>query len=88
MTLAAAAEGGADVVAALDATVARARGSALYRERLAGIRVRTLEDLRAVPITTRADLQAAGVHGTRAVPLAAVCHYGESSGTTGASSST
>src|SRR5262249_32265682 len=77
-----------DVVAALDATVARARGSALYRERLAGVRIRSLADLRALPLTTRADLQAAGANGTRALPLAEVCHYGESSGTSGASNST
>ena len=77
-----------DLLAALEATVARARGSALYRERLAGVRIRTGDDLRDVPLTTRADLQRAGVHGTRAVPLAEVCHYGESSGTTGASNST
>jgi len=76
------------VIDALDATVRRARGSALYRERLAGVTIRSLDDLRALPLTTRADLQAAGPHGTRAVPLDAVCHYGESSGTTGASNST
>jgi phenylacetate-CoA ligase len=75
-------------IALLDATVVRARGSALYRERLAGTRVRTLDDLRAIPLTTRADLQAAGVHGTRALPIEQVCHYGESSGTSGASNST
>jgi phenylacetate-CoA ligase len=75
-------------IALLDATVARARGSALYRERLAGTRIRALDDLRAVPLTTRADLQAAGTHGTRALPLEQVSHYGESSGTSGASNST
>ena len=75
-------------IALLDATVARARGSALYRERLAGTRIHTLADLHAVPLTTRADLQRAGVHGTRALPLEQVCHYGESSGTSGASNST
>ena len=77
-----------DLVAVLDATIARARGSALYRERLAGVRIRSLADLRALPLTTRADLQAAGAHGTRALPLAEVCHYGESSGTSGATNST
>jgi phenylacetate-CoA ligase len=77
-----------DLITALDETIVRARGSALYRERLAGLRVRALEDLGRLPVTTRADLQAAGVHGTRAVPLAEVCHYGESSGTTGRSNST
>src|SRR5262245_35502250 len=77
-----------DVLAAVDATIARARRSELYAERLAGVRVRTLDDLNAVPLTTRADLQRAGVHGTRAVPLSQVVHYGESSGTSGASNST
>jgi len=78
---------GFDPTAALDATVRRARGSALYRERLAGVEIRTLDDLRRLPLTTRAELQAAGTHCTRAVPLDAVCHYGESSGTTGATNS-
>jgi len=72
-----------ELIAALDATVDRARGSALYRERLTAVRIRTLDDLHGLPLTTRADLQAAGVHGTRAVPLERVCHYGESSGTSG-----
>src|SRR5213594_1481373 len=76
-----------DLLAALDATIARARRSELYRERLAGVRVRTLADVAAIPLTTRADLQQAGVNGTRAAPLAAICHYGESSGTSGASNS-
>jgi phenylacetate-CoA ligase len=76
------------VIAAFDATVRRARGSALYRERLAGVEIRSLDDVRRLPLTTRADLQSAGPHGTRAVPLEGVCHYGESSGTTGASNST
>lgn len=70
--------------AALDATVARARGSALYRDRLRDARVRSLDDFVRLPLTTREDLQRAGVHGTRAVPLEQVCHYGESSGTSGA----
>jgi phenylacetate-CoA ligase len=76
------------VLAALDATIARARGSALYAQRLAGIRLARVDDLRALPLTTRADLQDAGVHGTRAVPLERVVHYGESSGTSGSSNAT
>src|SRR5207245_6562994 len=52
-----------------------------------GVTVRTLADFLAIPLTTRADLQRAGVHGTRAVPLSRVCHYGESSGTSGATNS-
>src|SRR5215468_4578643 len=73
---------------ALEATVDRARGSMLYAERLAGVRLRSVEDFRALPITTRADLQRVGPHGTRAVPLGEVVHYGESSGTSGATNST
>ncbi len=76
------------LIAALDATVARARRSVLYAERLAGVRIRSLDDLRALPRTTRADLQRVGPHGTRAVPLDEVVHYGESSGTSGATNST
>ena len=79
---------GRDPVPALAETIARARSSVLYAERLRGLQLRSLEDLRNVPITTRADLQRAGPHGTRAVPLEEVCHYGETSGTTGASNST
>jgi phenylacetate-CoA ligase len=77
--------GDAALVAALAATVEQARASPLYRERLAGVRIGSVADLRRLPLTTRQQLQAAGVHGTRAVPLARVCHYQESSGTTGAS---
>jgi phenylacetate-CoA ligase len=73
---------------ALEATIDRARGSILYAERLATVRLRSLEDFRALPITTRADLQRVGPHGTRAVPLGEVAHYGESSGTSGVINST
>jgi phenylacetate-CoA ligase len=77
-----------DVLSALDATIARARRSELYAERLAGVQLRTLDDLRAIPLTTRADLQHAGAHGTRAVAPVEAVHYGESSGTGGATNST
>ena len=72
-----------DVGALLEATIERARASTLYGERLRGLRVRTPEELRSVPFTTRSDLERAGLDGTRAVPLARVCHYGETSGTSG-----
>ncbi|MBW2419933.1 MAG: phenylacetate--CoA ligase family protein [Deltaproteobacteria bacterium] len=48
------------------------------------MQVRTPDELRAVPLTTKADLVKAGLHGTRALPLEEVCHYGETSGTSGA----
>lgn len=79
----AAAPAATDPIPALDATIARAAKSPLYATRLAGVRIRSRDDLRALPRTTRADLQQAGPHGTRAVPLEAVCHFGESSGTSG-----
>lgn len=69
---------------ALEATIEGARRSLLYAERLRDVKVRTPDELRAVPITTRADLTAVGLHGTRALPLEEVCHYGETSGTSGA----
>jgi phenylacetate-CoA ligase len=79
---------GKEVAAALQATIEGARNSALYGERLAGVCVSTPDDLRSLPLTTRADLQRAGLTGTRAVPLDRVCHYGETSGTSGAANST
>lgn len=71
------------LLAALDITLERAKESALYGELLRGIRIHALDDFRKIPLTTREDLQKAGPHGTRAVPLDRVCHYGETSGTSG-----
>jgi phenylacetate-CoA ligase len=77
-----------DLGPALEATIERARHSPLYADRLRGVRVQTPEQLSEIPLTTRADLRQAGIHGTRAVPLDRVCHYGETSGTSGAANST
>jgi phenylacetate-CoA ligase len=74
------------VVGALDDAVTRARGSSLYAERLRGVSVRSLEDFQRLPRTTRGDLQRAGPEGTRAIPRERVCHYGETSGTSGGAS--
>jgi len=74
-----------DPLPALQRALERARRSPLYAERLRGVALRDLDELAEVPLTTRGDLQRAGTHGTRAVPLERVCHYGETSGTTGAS---
>ena len=76
-------ESDSEVLEALQATVERARQSPLYSERLRDVTLRELNDFRDVPLTTRQDLVGAGLHGTRAVPLDRVCHYGETSGTTG-----
>jgi len=81
-------ESGPEVFEALRTTIERARQSSLYSERLRNIELRELDDFRDVPLTTRQDLTRAGLHGTRAVPLDRVCHYGETSGTTGEPNST
>jgi len=73
-----------NVDAALEATIERARKSPLYAERLRDVVVRTPAELRKLPLTTRSDLIAAGLQGARALPLEEVCHYGETSGTSGA----
>ncbi len=76
-----------EVIEALDATVARARKSSLYERRLRGLQIRSLDEFRQIPLTTREDLQKAGPDGIRAVPIEQVCHYGETSGTSGATNS-
>lgn len=73
---------------ALQVTCERALGSPLYGEQLSNLPIRSIEDFQKLPLTKRQDLQRAGIHGTRAVPLEEICHYGETSGTTGASNST
>ncbi len=73
---------------ALQLTCERALGSPLYREQPSNLRLASMEDFQKLPLTKRQDLQRVGIHGTRAVPLEEVCHYGETSGTTGASNST
>jgi len=72
----------------LQATVSQASRSRFYRESLGGVRVESLEDFRKLPLTTRADLESAGLDGTRAAPLEEICHYGMTSGTTGQPNST
>jgi phenylacetate-CoA ligase len=76
------------VLEALSATVEQASQSPLYSQRLRDVEIRTLDDFRDIPLTTRTDLTSAGMHGTRAVSLDRVCHYGETSGTTGEPNST
>lgn len=75
-------------VSALQTAIDHAANSALYRARLEGVVLRGLEDFCQIPLTTREDLQKAGIDGTRAVPIERICHYGETSGTTGAANST
>lgn len=79
---------GEDKLVALRATLAQAGKSALYADSFRNLRLDSLEDFRKIPLTTRADLQSAGIDGTRAAPIEEICHYGVSSGTTGAANST
>ncbi len=72
---------GMEVLDALRQTVARARHSALYADRLRDVQLTDLEAFGRIALTTRADLQRAGLTGTRAVPIERICHYGETSGT-------
>jgi len=77
-----------DRVAALAATVRQASQGRFYGERLRARAIGSLEEFQALPLTTRDDLESAGVDGLRAVALDRVCHYGETSGTTGIPNST
>ena len=79
---------GGEELAALQATLDQASESALYAESFRKLRLDSLEDFRKIPLTTRADLESAGIDGTRAAPIEEICHYGVSSGTTGAANST
>ena len=79
---------GAEERAALKATIQQAQKSDLYRERLSSISISDADSWKKIPLTSRSDLQKAGLSGTRAAPLEKICHYGESSGTSGASNTT
>jgi phenylacetate-CoA ligase len=79
---------GSELLSALQASVAQAGKSRLYADRLRDVRLDSYEDFQKIPFTTRSDLEAAGLHGTRAAPIEEICHYGMSSGTTGKVNST
>jgi phenylacetate-CoA ligase len=73
----------------LKTTVQRATASRFYREKLArmGVRVadiRTLDDLRSLPLTTKDDLRESYPTGLLAMPLDRMVRLHASSGTTGA----
>ena len=79
---------GTEQLAALNATIRQAQKSDLYREKLSSISIGDADSWNKIPLTSRSDLQKAGLNGTRAAPLEKICHYGESSGTSGASNTT
>ena len=72
----------------IKATLHRACQSPLYKARLCNVKIKDFDDFHKLPLTTREDLQSVDIHGTRAVPLERVCHYGETSGTSGKANST
>ena len=64
-------------------TVEQARNAPIYRERLAGLKVRTLDDLAELPFTTKADLKGNDADAFLACAPEKVWHFHESFGTTG-----
>ena len=78
----------AEMIATLRETILRAQKSDLYRQKLADISIEGLDTFESLPLTTRSDLQNAGLTGIRAAPIGEISHYGESSGTSGATNTT
>jgi len=64
-------------------TVEQARQAPIYKDRLDGVTITSLEDLRSLPLTYKKDLKENPPEVWRAVPLEKVWHYHESFGTTG-----
>lgn len=72
-----------DRLGALNEALAHARRSAFYRDRLPAEPLRSIEQIRALPFTTKADLRLHGPGGLVCVPEREVAQYHESSATTG-----
>ena len=64
------------MIARLQETLEQASKSTLYADAFRDIRLASLDDFKKIPLTTRADLVAAGIDGTRAAPIEEICHYG------------
>jgi phenylacetate-CoA ligase len=71
----------------LRTSLAQAARSAFYGPRLAGARIESLDDLAALPLTTKDDVRAASPFGLLAVPREELYQYHESFGTTGSPTS-
>ncbi len=67
----------------LKQSVSQARNAPIYKHRLEGITVDSLESLRDLPLTFKKDLKENPPEVWRAVPLEKAWHYHESFGTTG-----
>lgn len=72
-----------DHLAAVNQVLEHARRSTFYRDRLPAAPLRTWEELRLLPFTTREDLRRCSPHGLVSVPREALSQYHESSSTTG-----
>ncbi len=73
----------ADRLDRLKKTVDLATNAPIYKDRLAGIQVRSLDDLASLPMTTKADLKGNPADMFLACPREKVWHFHESFGTTG-----
>jgi phenylacetate-coenzyme A ligase PaaK-like adenylate-forming protein len=67
----------------LQETVAAAQRSTHYQQLLAGVRIESLDDLAALPLTTKDDVRSASPFGLVAVDHDDLFEYHESFGTTG-----
>jgi len=72
-----------DRLAAINQVLVHARGSAFYRDRLPSAPLRSLEEIRRIPFTTKEDLRRQSPHGLICVPERELVQYHESSATTG-----
>lgn len=71
-------------LARLNEVLRHAKASPFYRDRLPERRLRSLEELTRIPLTTKEDLRGASPFGLVCVPQEELYQYHESFGTTGA----
>lgn len=67
----------------LNRTIATARRCEFYRDRLPSRPLKSLDELREIPLTTKADLRTASPWGLLCVPVRELYQYHETFGTTG-----
>jgi phenylacetate-CoA ligase len=73
----------ADRLDRLKKTIALARAAPFYKDKLAGVTVRSLDDLASLPMTHKEDLKSNPAEAFLACPKEKVWHFHESFGTTG-----
>lgn len=72
-----------ETLQALNRTIEIGRRCDLYRDRLPGHPLRSLEELRDIPLTTKEDLREASPFGLLCLPVRDLYQYHETFGTTG-----